>query len=89
VCHISILYAVGGHGEDSSSLLSASNGGSMDSVNNQLQISDDYDDDSFYVRSNGNISPNFWGGSSRREVAKISHALLHCVLIVCFVFSEH
>lgn len=44
----------------------------MDSVNNQLQVSDDYDDDSFYVRSNGNISPNFWGGSSRREVLLIS-----------------
>jgi hypothetical protein len=63
-----LAIGVGGNGEDSSSLLSASNAGSMDSVNNQLHISDDYDDDSFYVRSNGNISPNYWGSSSRRAV---------------------
>ncbi|XP_059483665.1 guanine nucleotide-releasing factor 2 isoform X2 [Neocloeon triangulifer] len=59
----------GGNGEDSSSLLSASNAGSMDSVNNHLQILDDYDDDSLYIRSNGNISPNFWGNSSSRRAS--------------------
>ncbi|XP_065345854.1 guanine nucleotide-releasing factor 2 isoform X5 [Cloeon dipterum] len=66
---ISPAHSAGGNGEDSCSLLSASNAGSMDSVNNQLHISDDYDDDSFYVRSNGNISPNYWGSSSSRRAS--------------------